>query len=88
MKRGTSLLILLASLGFLMASCEREERGFRVQTPDANRIQSVKLSSLQPGEASPTPVMVNEYEKNALALAPNASSFTSTPPCPPGELVV
>ena len=75
MKRGTSLLILLASSGFLMASCEREERGFRVQTPDANRIQSVKLSSLQPGEASPTPVMVNEYEKNALALAQGKQLF-------------
>jgi cytochrome c oxidase cbb3-type subunit 3 len=61
------LLLLLVVSAF--AACEREERGFRVKTPDANRIQSVQLSTLQPGMTSPTPVYVNEYEKNALALS-------------------
>ncbi len=53
---------------FTVLACEREERGFRVQTPDSNRINSKQLTTLQPGEVSPTPVMVNEYENNAYAL--------------------
>ena len=69
-----SLLLLLMGLAF--AACEREERGFRVKTPDANRIQTVQLSTLQPGETSPTPVYVNEYEKNALALSQGKQLFS------------
>lgn len=57
---------LIAAFSF---GCEREERGFRVQTPDANRINSKQLTTLQPGEISPTPVMENEYEKNAFAMS-------------------
>jgi len=68
-----SLLVILAILAFV--ACEREERGFRVQTPDANRIQTVKVSTLQPGVTSPTPVYVNEYEKNALALSQGKQLF-------------
>ncbi|MFN2500554.1 MAG: cytochrome c [Pyrinomonadaceae bacterium] len=67
MKRQVLLSIALLSAGTL-AACEREERGFRVQAPDANRVQTVRLSPLQPGVASPTPVMTNEYENNAFAL--------------------
>ena len=57
MKR-TSILILIAFV--VLAACEREERGFRVQTPDSNRINTKQLTTLQPGETSPTPVFVNE----------------------------
>jgi len=68
-----ALLLLIASSAFV--ACEREERGFRVKTPDANRIQTVQLSTLQPGMTSPTPVYVNEYEKNALALSQGKQLF-------------
>jgi cytochrome c oxidase cbb3-type subunit 3 len=68
-----ALLLLLAGSAFV--ACEREERGFRVKTPDANRIQSIQLSSLQPGMTSPTPVYMNEYEKNALALSQGKQLF-------------
>lgn len=67
--------LFLALATFAAWSCEREERGFRVKTPDANRIQTVQLSTLQPGSASPTPVMVNEYEHNALALSQGKQLF-------------
>jgi cytochrome c oxidase cbb3-type subunit III len=65
--------ILFGALGFL--SCEREERGFRVETPDANRINSKQLTTLQPGVSSPTPVFKNEYENNAQALATGKQLF-------------
>jgi cytochrome c oxidase cbb3-type subunit 3 len=73
MKRLLSLLVILAV--FVLQGCEREERGFRVQTPDANRIQTVKLSTLQPGVTSPTPIYVNEYEHNAFALSQGKQLF-------------
>jgi cytochrome c oxidase cbb3-type subunit III len=62
-------LVPLLIIGLLiLSSCEREERGFRVQSPDSNRINSKQLTTLQPGEASPVPAAINEYENNAHAL--------------------
>ena len=66
--------ILFAAAGLM--ACEREERGFRVKTPDANRINSKQLSTLQPGMTSPTPIFKNEYENNAQALATGKQLFT------------
>jgi cytochrome c oxidase cbb3-type subunit III len=68
-------VVLLGAL-FIITSCEREERGFRVQTPDANRINSKQLTSLQAGEVSPTPVFENEYEKNAFAMSEGKRLFS------------
>jgi cytochrome c oxidase cbb3-type subunit 3 len=59
----------IVAIALLVFACEREERGFRVQTPDSNRINSKQLTTLQPGEASPFPAAVNEYENNAFALS-------------------
>lgn len=64
--RRTAAVLLIIAVAFL--ACEREERGFRVETPDSNRINSKQLTTLQAGEVSPTPVTVNEYENNAFAL--------------------
>jgi cytochrome c oxidase cbb3-type subunit 3 len=66
--------VLLVATIFI--ACEREERGFRVETPDANRIHSKQLSPLQPGVTSPTPVFKNEYENNAQALASGKQLFS------------
>jgi cytochrome c oxidase cbb3-type subunit 3 len=74
MKKILLVMTLLASAA-LLNSCEREERGFRVQTPDANRVQTVRLSTLQPGVSAPTPSFKNEYENNALALTQGKQLF-------------
>jgi cytochrome c oxidase cbb3-type subunit III len=67
-----SVLIVLA----VFLSCEREERGFRVKTPDANRINSKQLTTLQAGEASPLPEVKNDYEENAYALSEGKRLFS------------
>ena len=51
------------------ASCKREERGFRVSPPSAGRVQTVRLTELQPGPAQPPEVTKNEYEENAYAVS-------------------
>ncbi|HEX8775636.1 MAG TPA: c-type cytochrome [Pyrinomonadaceae bacterium] len=61
--------LLLALATVLAASCKREERGFRVQPPSANRINTKRMSDLQPGvPSSPVPVK-NEYEENGPAMS-------------------
>jgi len=72
--RGKSIT-LLTVLVLIFAACEREERGFRVETPDANRIASKQLTTLQPGAPSPVPAVVNEYEENAYALSEGKRLF-------------
>jgi cytochrome c oxidase cbb3-type subunit III len=71
--RGKIAVLFLSALAFF--SCEREERGFRVQTPDANRIDSKQLSTLRPGQAESEPPVINEYEKNAYALSEGKRLF-------------
>jgi cytochrome c oxidase cbb3-type subunit 3 len=72
MKKVAFLLIF----GWAIAACEREERGFRVQTADANRINSKQITSLQPGQPAPPPPVVNEYENNAFALSEGKRLFS------------
>lgn len=60
----------------VFAACEREERGFRVNPPDSNRIDTKQLVKLQPGEASPTPPVSNQYEENAYALSQGKQLFS------------
>jgi cytochrome c oxidase cbb3-type subunit 3 len=66
-------LIVIAMLTF---SCEREERGFRVQPPQADRINSKQLTTLQPGEPAPQQIVHNEYEDNAFALTEGKRLFS------------
>jgi cytochrome c oxidase cbb3-type subunit 3 len=67
----TSKILFLGLFGFVsvLSSCEREERGFRVEAPSASRINSKQLSTLQPGVPQPNPPVHNEYEENAYAMA-------------------
>jgi len=60
----------------LIVACERERRGFRVKTPDANRINSKQLTTLQPGQPAPPPPAVNEYENNAYAMSEGKRLFS------------
>ena len=76
MKRGVKVLIVLSFVLLGFASCEREERGFRVKTPDANRIYAKRLTTLQAGEVVPEPEIKNEYEENAFALSEGKRLFS------------
>jgi cytochrome c oxidase cbb3-type subunit 3 len=61
--------LLPTAFCLLFSSCKREERGYRVEAPAASRINSIRLSELQPGTEQPAyePVK-NEYEENAYAM--------------------
>lgn len=78
MKRANRIVFLIFfALIFVFVSCEREERGFRVETPNADRINSKRLSTLQPGQATANPPIVNEYENNAFALSEGKHLYES-----------
>ena len=67
------LFCCLCSLG----SCKREERGFRVVPPAAEKIQSKSLSDLHPAGGFAPPPAKNEYEENAYATAEGQRLFTA-----------
>lgn len=76
MKTSSKIAILsLFAFIFVFVACEREERGFRVKTPDADRINSKRLSTLQPGQPQNEPSVRNEYEENAYALSEGKHLF-------------
>jgi cytochrome c oxidase cbb3-type subunit III len=58
-----------AAAALAAAACMREERGFRVSPPASGRVQTVRLTELQPGPAQPPEVTRNEYEANAYAVS-------------------
>ncbi|HYC01021.1 MAG TPA: c-type cytochrome [Candidatus Limnocylindrales bacterium] len=58
----------MAATAVITAACEREERGFRVEPPQAQLAIGTRLTPLQPGSPMPTPSQENEYEKNAFAM--------------------
>src|SRR4051794_22136564 len=61
----------------LLCSCEREERGFRVDPPSAASVHAVQLSSLSPGGTPATePAVDNPYERNAYALSEGKRLFS------------
>src|SRR3954467_2364644 len=59
-----SLLLLL-----LLSSCKREERGFRVAPPAADKLQVNSTSDLPPTGGAPPPLVKNDYEENAYATS-------------------
>ena len=73
--RVIALAVFFIAAGLIIA-CEREERGFRVKTPDSNRINSKQLTTFQAGEPAPTTVTENDYENNALALSQGKQLFS------------
>ena len=66
-------LIVLAAL--MLATCEREERDYRPTPAAAARSQTITLSALQPGGASPPIVAPNEYEESAYAVSEGQRLF-------------
>jgi cytochrome c oxidase cbb3-type subunit 3 len=78
MKRRSKKIIFIGFFFLLFAflSCEREERGFRVETPNAERINSKRLSNLQAGQPTQDTPVKNEYEENAYALSEGKRLFS------------
>jgi cytochrome c oxidase cbb3-type subunit III len=68
--------VLMVGLIAVFIACEREERGFRVQPPDAQRINSKQLTDLQAGQPAPPQPVINEYEENAFAMAEGKRLFS------------
>jgi cytochrome c oxidase cbb3-type subunit 3 len=62
---------------FLFASCKREERGFRVPPPSAEKIGAVSLSDLHPAGASQPMPMRFDYDENAYAISQGQNLYSS-----------
>ncbi|HYJ45479.1 MAG TPA: c-type cytochrome, partial [Pyrinomonadaceae bacterium] len=75
-RRRLCAVCCLLSAFCLLPSCKREERGYRVEAPAASRINSVRLTELQPGQPDPDVPVKNEYEENAYAMNEGKRLFT------------
>src|SRR3954454_14443368 len=60
-----------------VTACKREERGYRVAPPAADKTQSTSLSDLHPGGAATPGAVKNDYEENAYATAEGQRLFTA-----------
>ena len=60
-----------------MTSCKREERGFRVAPPAADKIETKSLSDLHPAGGGPPAQVKNGYEENAYATAEGQTLYTA-----------
>jgi cytochrome c oxidase cbb3-type subunit III len=56
--------------------CKREERGFRVEPPQAARTKDLSLTALFAGEPPVGTTVSNEYEENAFAMNEGKRLFT------------
>ncbi len=65
----------------MVCACKREERGFKVQPPSADTIQTLKLSELSPGP-TPTEIATNLSTNSPPTNAPatNANTVVSNTP--------
>jgi cytochrome c oxidase cbb3-type subunit III len=78
MKIRRNFSLVFALLCILAATaCKREERGFRVAPPAADKTQSTSLSDLHPGGAATPAAVKNGYEENAYATAEGQRLFTA-----------
>jgi cytochrome c oxidase cbb3-type subunit 3 len=75
MRRDLKLIFLLVMVAVFIA-CGREERGFRVRPPEAQRIDSKQLTTLHAGEPNPRQPVTNEYEGNAFAMSEGKRLFS------------
>jgi cytochrome c oxidase cbb3-type subunit 3 len=73
--RPRALVVVAAALLAAIAGCKREERGFRVEPPAAERAAGRSLSNLYPGGANPPAPVTNELEENAYAVSEGKALF-------------
>lgn len=78
--------LLFACIGLAVASCQREDRPFRVYPPSADSAQFTSMSELYPGTVPPgkpdeptslSAHVKNEYEENAYAMAEGKRLFAA-----------
>ena len=67
--RTRAIVPLLLVAVALVSSCKREERGFRVQPPQAETAQLISVTSFHAGPATEPSHQYNPYEENAYAMA-------------------
>lgn len=72
-------LVRLTIIGciFLAAGCKREERGFRVQPPAADKLTVATMSDLHPGGGPTPPSTTNRYEESAFAISEGQKLYLS-----------
>jgi cytochrome c oxidase cbb3-type subunit 3 len=68
---------LVICWAFSAAACKREERGFRVSPPSADKVQTNALTDLYPAGATVPLPTKNDYEENAYATAEGQRLFTA-----------
>src|SRR4051812_46625571 len=69
--------IVAVSVAIAITGCKREERGFRIAPPSADKVHTTSLSDLHPGGASTPTGVKNGYEENAYATAQGQRLFTA-----------
>ena len=69
-------ILAIVLVGAAALSCEREERTFRVQPPNADPVQAVAVSALFPGATPTTGPVANDYEDNAYSMAEGKRLFS------------
>jgi cytochrome c oxidase cbb3-type subunit 3 len=72
-----AFLILSLCLGFGFFGCKREERGFRVQPPAADKLTVASMSDLHPGGGATPPPSKNAYEESAYAISEGQKLYTT-----------
>jgi cytochrome c oxidase cbb3-type subunit 3 len=73
---GKGIWLLLAFGALIALSCKREARATRVDPPEAESLNNLRMSVLQPGPLQTNQSIQNPYEKNAYALAQGKQLFT------------
>jgi cytochrome c oxidase cbb3-type subunit 3 len=64
---GATLILIFILLA--TASCKREDRGYRVDPPSADTIQTLTLTDLRAGNSPTNAPVQNDYEQNAYAIS-------------------
>jgi cytochrome c oxidase cbb3-type subunit 3 len=62
-------VVAMAAMLSMSVSCKREQRGFRVDPPSAETIDTISLSDLHAGNGPVPPPVKNDYEQNAYAIS-------------------
>jgi cytochrome c oxidase cbb3-type subunit III len=67
--RGVLSGLCAISIVLALASCEREQRQFRVTPPAAERASPIRMGELQPGSVAPASAAPSPYTESASALS-------------------
>jgi cytochrome c oxidase cbb3-type subunit 3 len=70
-------VLVCVALALALGGCEREARRFQEPASKSAPAESVRLSQLEPGGATPAPQMRNRAEDNAYAVSQGQRLFTA-----------